>query len=103
MPPLRTFAGKGVVLLVLSATAVAAFGMTFHYFGSSAVVPGPSRQFGFWVLSPVAVIDRIFIYATGSRPIWLPVPMFLVLWTAYSVLALIVVYVVRKKKSMNKN
>jgi len=97
MPPLRTFAGKGLILLVLSATAVAAFGITFHFFGSSALVPGPSRQFGFWLLSPVAIIDHIFIFITGNRPIWQPIPMFLVLWIAYSFLALIVVYFVRMK------
>jgi hypothetical protein len=76
----------------LAATAVAAFGTTFHFFGSSAVVPEPSRQFGFWVLSPVALIDKIYQMIFGARLIWEPIPMFLVLWAAYASLALLVFY-----------
>ena len=90
--PFRHIARKGVVLLIFAATAVAAFGTTFHFFGYSAVVPAPSRQFGFWVLSPVALIDKIYQLVFGTRLIWDPVPMFLVLWAAYATLVLLVFY-----------
>ena len=89
---------RSAFLLIFAATAVAAFGTTFHFFGSSAIVPEPSRQFGFWVLSPIALIDRVYFLFAGARLIWDPIPMFLVLWVAYAAVALMIFFWVSKRK-----
>ena len=96
---MRRFAFRSIFIVILAATAVAAFGITFHFFGSSAEVPEPSREFGFFLLSPIAVIDRIYLAVSGIRLIWQPLPMFLILWAAYALLATAVYCLIRVRRS----
>jgi hypothetical protein len=74
---------KNLLGMVVAFSAIAALGLTFHYYGHSSYVPGPSSQFGFWALAPIGIIDRIYIAFTGMRLYWDPIPMFLVLWSFY--------------------
>ena len=83
----KKFMRTGIILLLVIGCAVASFGLTFHFFGQSDVVPAPSRQFGFWALAPLAVIDRIYTLLTEQRLYWYPIPMFLVLWVSYSIIS----------------
>ncbi len=86
------YAHKSIFTVLFIGAAVAAFGLTFHFYGYSEMVPGPSRQFGFWALAPIGVIDWVYKLFTGARLFWQPVPMFLVLWGAYFGLSSLLAY-----------
>jgi hypothetical protein len=95
-----TFMKSGIITLLVVGSAVAAFGLTFHFFGQSEIVPAPARQFGFWALAPVGIIDKISLLLSGERVYWYPVPMFFTLWISYSLgaTALAMLLLNRKEK-----
>jgi hypothetical protein len=96
------FMRSGLVVLLVIGSAVAAFGLTFHFFGQSELVPVPSREIGFKFLAPVAILDRIYTFLTGYRLQWYPIPMFLVLWVSYSLLSILVAFLIIKKRERSQ-
>ena len=90
---------KGLLPMLLLGCAVAAFGLTLHFFGYSEQVPPPSQQFGFFALFPVAIIDRVYEVFTGIRFIWSPLLMFLVLLASYFSASLLIAYKVLQLRS----
>ena len=98
----RKFMKSGIITLVIIGSAVAAFGLTFHFFGQSEIVPGPSRQFGFWALAPVGIIDQIAILFTGERVHWYPVPMFFIVWIFYSAIGILLTLFILRRRAKNR-
>ena len=89
---------KWILHILFLGCAVAALGLTFHFYGHSAYVPGPSSDFGFRALAPIAVIDWIYSLFTHNRLYWDPIPMFLVLWSCYfSVSSLLTYWILMPK------
>ena len=88
----------GIIALLVIGCAVAAFGLTFHFFGQSEIVPAPSKEFGFLALAPLGVIDRIYEAISGERLYWYPVPMFFCLWLSYSLLTVTAALLILKKR-----
>lgn len=92
------FMKTGLITLLVLGSAVAAFGLTFHFFGQSEIVPAPSKQFGFLGLAPLGLFDRAFLAITGQKLYWYPVPMFFCLWATYSSIAILIAWVYFKTK-----
>lgn len=93
------FMKTGLITLLVIGSAVAAFGLTFHFFGQSEIVPAPSKQFGFLALAPLGVIDRIFLLMTGEKLYWYPLPMFFCLWATYAIVAILITWIYLKTRS----
>ena len=68
------FMKTGLFTLLVLGSAVAAFGLTFHFFGQSEIVPAPSKQFGFFALAPLGIIDKIYFWYSHERLYWHPIP-----------------------------
>lgn len=94
----KRFMKTGIISLLVIGCAVAAFGLTFHFFGQSEIVPAPSKEFGFLALAPLGVIDRIYMAISGERLYWYPVPMFFCLWISYSLLTIVAALLILKKR-----
>jgi hypothetical protein len=92
------FMKTGLITLLVLGSAVAAFGLTFHFFGQSEIVPAPSKQFGFFALAPLGIIDKIYFWYSHERLYWHPIPMFLCLWITYSLLSTFIVWLFIRKK-----
>ena len=91
------FMKSGLITLIVLGAAVAAFGLTFHFFGQSEIVPAPSKQFGFWALAPLGIIDFFYLSLYGERLYWYPVPMFFCLWAIYATTAILLFWIYLKR------
>ena len=93
---MNRFMKTAIIALIALGSAVAAFGLTFHFFGHSEIVPAPSKQFGFLALAPLGIIDHIYLAISGEKLYWYPVPMFFCLWATYSGIAVAVFWLYLK-------
>lgn len=93
---------RGLLPIIVLGSAVAAFGLTLHYFGHSHSVPDASKQFGFWALFPIAIIDRIYdLFTSAARFPWNPTIMFIVMWVSYFTGAYILTFKIILRKQFD--
>jgi hypothetical protein len=83
---------KWILHVLFLVSAIASLGLTFHFYGDAANVPGPFSQFGFQALAPIAMIDKVYSLFTHNQLYWDPVPMFLVLWSFYFSISSLLTY-----------